>query len=47
MLRDNLELLQAVLPKLLVNEPLKKRYFNTILAPTYALAQDHFKMLEQ
>ena len=45
-LRDNLELLRAVLPEVMVNEPLRKRYFDTILAPTYELAESYFEGLQ-
>ena len=45
-LKDNLELLQAVLPEVMVNEPLRKRYFDTILSPTYELAKGQFEVLQ-
>lgn len=45
-LKDNLELLQAILPEVMVDEPLRKRYFDTIIAPTYELAEGHFKALQ-
>lgn len=45
-LKDNLELLQAVLPEVMVNEPLRKRYFDTILAPTFELAKAQFEALQ-
>lgn len=45
-LKDNLELLQAILPEVMVNEPLRKRYFASIIAPTYELAEGHFEALQ-
>lgn len=45
-LKDNLELLQAILPEVMVNKSLRKRYFDTIIAPTYELAEDHFRTLQ-
>ena len=45
-LKDNLELLQAVLPEVMVNEPLRKRYYDTILVPTYELAKGQFEALQ-
>ena len=45
-LRGNLELLQAVLPEVMVNPPLQKRYFDTILSPTYGLAKEQFEALQ-
>ena len=45
-LKDNLELLQAVLPEVMVNEPLRQRYFSIIIAPTYELAEGQFERLQ-
>ncbi len=45
-LRDNLALFQAILPEVMVNESLRERYYETIVAPTYRVAEDYFKALQ-
>ena len=45
-LKDNLALFQAILPEVMVNGPLRERYYQTIVAPTYGVAEDYFKALQ-
>ena len=45
-LKDNLALFQAILPEVMVNGPLRERYYETIVAPTYRVAEDYFKALQ-
>lgn len=45
-LKGNLALFQAILPEVMVNAPLRERYYQTIVAPTYRVAEDYFKALQ-
>lgn len=45
-LKDNLALFQAILPEVMVNELLRARYYETIVAPTYRVAEEYFKALQ-
>ena len=45
-LKDNLALFQAILPEVMVNGPLRERYHQTIVAPTYRVAEGYFKALQ-
>src|SRR5262245_53415234 len=43
----NLQVFRAVLPELLVNEELRKHYFEQIIEPTFAIAGDHLRALQE
>jgi AcrR family transcriptional regulator len=46
LLERNLGVFRAILPELIVNEELRRRYFATIIEPTFAIAERHFGALQ-